>query len=208
MTGGGIEGFDQAFGKFKNELCVIYGPAGSGKTTLAKLACIAVARNNKNAIFLDAEQSFSVNRFKQLAGIDASDLLERVFVVKVRSFQEQSQNVNSLVKIAKNFNLVVLDTIGVHFRNEYKNDVYRFQQELERQMRILNEISRSVPVIITNQVYSNMRGSVNMIGSDQVRKWCSQIVRLEKDPRKLFQEKPELVERSFEILDSGIKFQK
>lgn len=203
MVSSKIQGFDEAFGSYQNEVCVIYGPAGSGKTTLMQLACLAAAQDGHKILFFDTENGFSAERLRQLAGNSAA-CLEKIFVIKVQNFQDQCKKVYELVKIAGNFRLIVLDTVGAHFRKEYKADVYGSQRELEKQMRILHEICRQIPVLIANQVYSTLDGSLKMIGSEQILRWCDRVIRLEKQPRTICQEKPIQKSAQFAIIEQGI----
>ena len=57
---------------YGNEITLIYGTAATGKTTLAMLAAIRLAREKKKTLYLDSEGGFSPERFIQLAGKDAS----------------------------------------------------------------------------------------------------------------------------------------
>ena len=57
ILNGGIE---------KGSITNIYGPAGSGKTNIVLCAIIQAIKNNKKIIYLDTENSFSSERFKQL----------------------------------------------------------------------------------------------------------------------------------------------
>ena len=47
-------------------ITTIYGPAGAGKTNLALLAALDIAKQGKKVIFVDTEGGFSVSRLKQL----------------------------------------------------------------------------------------------------------------------------------------------
>ena len=203
MAGSSIEGFDQTFGEFKNEICVIYGPAGSGKTTIALLACLNAAKLKKKCLFLDAENGFPLERFKQIAGKDYESLLQYIFVLNVKSLEDQAKKISDLVNMARRFDIVVLDSIGSHFRKSYANDRQGSKIALETQVRILNEVSRTVPILMTNQVYENEDG-VTMIGKDQVSRWCPRIMQLLKSPRKLIQERPVKKVSGFEIFNEGI----
>jgi len=47
-------------------ITTIYGPAGAGKTNLALLASVGIAKQGKKVIFIDTEGGFSVSRLKQI----------------------------------------------------------------------------------------------------------------------------------------------
>ena len=63
----GCEVLDELIGEYKDEISLIYGVAGSGKTTIAKLVAIEEAKKSK-VMFIDTENVFCVERFKQLIG--------------------------------------------------------------------------------------------------------------------------------------------
>ena len=50
----------------KDVITTIYGPAGSGKTVLCMLCSINMCRNKKKVIYVDTENSFSIERLKQI----------------------------------------------------------------------------------------------------------------------------------------------
>ena len=76
-------------------ITTIYGPAGTGKTNLALLAAIEVAKRKK-VIFVDTEGGFSVSRLKQILP-DYKKLLENFIFIQPMRFDEQHKSIN-LVK--------------------------------------------------------------------------------------------------------------
>ena len=85
-----------------------------------------------------------------------------------------------------------------------KENNYLTNKSLDRQLRKLKEISKEIPIIINNQVYSDVNGNVNIVGGDMLRNWSDTVIKLEKNPRKLKVEKPEKKEFLFEIKENGI----
>src|SRR3989339_1589394 len=54
---------DQLLGGYEKDIITtIYGPAGSGKTTLCLLCAMNTAREGKKVIYIDTENNFSVER--------------------------------------------------------------------------------------------------------------------------------------------------
>ena len=61
-------GLNKVLLEYGREVTCIYGPAASGKTTLALMACVEAAKEGKKVLFIDTEEGFSVDRFKQISG--------------------------------------------------------------------------------------------------------------------------------------------
>ena len=60
-------------------ITTVYGPAGSGKTILCLLCAINVARKGKKIIYIDTENSFSLERLKQIA-LDYKKVLDKIIL--------------------------------------------------------------------------------------------------------------------------------
>lgn len=192
---------------FSEEINCVYGPASSGKTTLALMASIETAKNNGKILFLDTENGFSVERFKQLAGEDYSKLLERVFVIRANSFNEQCKKIKEALKMASKFNLIIVDSISKYYRREVHRDAQKTNKELDKQMNIFSQIIQDykIPILLTNQIYTNTDTSENMIvGGNMMKNWAKKLIELQINPRKLKLIKPEVKETKMEIVDKGI----
>ena len=201
----GYSELDNLLQKVNNEITIIYGPASSGKTTLVKLASIQLLKENKKVLFIDTEQGFSVERFLQLTQ-NNKDLLKNLMILKPKSFYEQYRTIQSLEKTFNKFSLIILDTIGIFYRKELKKNQYLANKILDKQFQILKEISKTVPVLITNQVYSNLNtGNINNVGGEMVRNWSNCLIQLKIKPRKIKIEKPFEFEAKMDIEESGIK---
>lgn len=193
-------------GNLKEEINCIYGPASSGKTTLALMASIETARNGK-VLFIDTENGFSLERFKQLAGQDCEKLLEKIFILKVNSFDDQCKKVQQALKIADKFNLVIVDSLSVHYRKEVHKDSKKINNELARQMQTFSQIAQDfkIPVLLTNQVYDNMdTNERTMVGGNMMKNWSKKLIELSINPRKLKIIKPDIKEIKIEITEKGI----
>jgi len=180
-------------------ITTIYGQASTGKTTLAMLAVINQTKQKKKVIFVDTENGFSLERLKQLTP-DFKDILKNIILVKPKTFEEQEKVILNLPKAS----LIIIDTISQFYRMKLKEDNYLTNKSLDKQLRKLKEISKEIPVIINNQVYSDINGNVNIVGGDMLRNWSDTVIKLEKNPRKLKVEKPGKKEFLFEIKENGI----
>lgn len=205
----GCEDFDIFLdgGYISDMINCIYGPAASGKTTLAILAAIEQAKNKKKVFFIDTENGFSVERVKQIH--PDLGVMDSVFVIRVKNFEEQCKKINELENIAKTYNigLIIVDSLGSFYRSEIKED-NSINAKLAKQLRILSYIAHeyNTPVLVTNQVYSLFeRDGVRMVGGSMVENWCGLLIRLEKGKRrKAILEKPFNREFIFEIVNKGI----
>src|SRR3989338_4975796 len=163
----------------KDIITTIYGPAGSGKTNLCLLCAMNTAREGKKVIYIDTENNFSVEMFKQICGSISQNyakLLNYIVFLRPASFDEQKKTFEKLKDIVnEKIGLVILDSVSMLYRLEIgKNeDVYEVNRALGMQLGYLKEIAskKHIPVLITNQVYSDFeeKDNVNMVGGDLLR---------------------------------------
>lgn len=197
----------------------IYGPAGSGKTNLVLLAAVNMSKQGKKVIYIDTEGGFSIARLKQLTS-NSKKVLSNILFLKPTKFSEQKKAFEKLKGVVNNkdIGLVVVDTIAMLYRLELgkKEDVYEVNRELGKQIAYLTEIARkkNIPVIITNQVYSNFdeRDKINMVGGDIIKYGSKCLIELQMTPNnkrrailKKHRSLPEDKEVMFEIREKGLK---
>ena len=182
---------------------IIYGPAGSGKTTLCLLASIEQAKNKKKVLYLDTENSFPLERLKQLSKDE--NIMDYLIILKSNNFKDQHEKIKILKDLVKNkkISLIIVDTIGCHYRRLLKHNAELANSMLKIQLNILKDLSKEIPVVITNQVYSNMAGSFEIVSGNLIRNYSSLLIKLQKEPRKLILEN-EKKEFMFEIGNEGI----
>ena len=194
-------------GELKKEMLMVYGEAGSGKTTLALQLALSCVDGNKKVLYFDTEAGFSLERFRQMTGDKWAEKLDDIILVKIADFQEQYDKVASFVPLANKFRLIVVDTIGHHYRGEVRKDAQAANKVMDRQMRLLFEMSKHAPVILTNQVYSNVENnSITSVGGKMILKWCQKVIELQKKPRIIYARKPEEKQSLFNIVDNGLVF--
>jgi len=170
-------------------ITTIYGPAGSGKTVLAMLCSTYMARKGKKIIYIDTENSFSVERLKQIAP-DYKRILDNMAFLKPVNFEEQKSSFEKLKDIVNDkIGLIVVDSIAMLYRIELGNseDVYDVNRSLSKQILYLSEISRNknIPVLLTNQVYSDFeeKGKVNIVGGDILKYGSKCLIELQITPQ-------------------------
>lgn len=193
----------------KGIITMIYGPAATGKTTLAKLAAIELAKEGKKSIYIDAESGFSTTRIKQLSG--SFDALDKIFVFQVKNLEEQGQKIRLLKSLIEkgDFSLVILDTLGMHYRVEVKKDAYKANKETDQQIRELIDIARkhNIPILLLNQVYSDIeKDIIKAVGGNMVMNWSGSAIELKKNGKRTLRVKKPLPERDmhFNIINEGL----
>ena len=176
----------------KDVITTIYGPAGSGKTNLCILCAIKTARLGKKIIYIDTENSFSIERFKQICDsikINYLKTINNMVFFKPISFLEQKKTFEKLKDTLKGkVGLVIVDSIAMLYRLEIgkDNDIYEINRELGRQIGYLTEIARKkeIPVLVTNQVYSDFedKEKVNLVGGDLLKYGSKCLLELQITP--------------------------
>ena len=100
---------------------------------------------------------------------------------------------------------MIVDTLGHWYRQELQKDATATNKIMDRQLHLLFELSRKVPVLLTNQVSADITNNrVASVGGNMVLKWCQRVIELEKDPRTMIMHKPEEKKQSFDIINSGL----
>lgn len=162
----------------------LYGPAATGKTTCCFLMAIANAKRGGKTIFIDTENGFSVERLRQLTE-DCNKILESIFLIHVNSFKEQTKKIEDACKLIEKtkIDVLIVDTIGAHYRNVLKDDVYAANKEMDYQLQLLNDTAKNhkTTVLITNQVYTNIENKkTTIVGGSMVIGWSKCLIELKK----------------------------
>ncbi|MDD9953505.1 MAG: DNA repair and recombination protein RadB [Candidatus Woesearchaeota archaeon] len=172
----------------KDALTCIYGPPGSGKTTLALLCIVnSVLASKKKVVYIDTEGNFSLARFQQLCP-EYKKALDNIIFIKPVDFAEQAKAFKKLRSIvdARKIGLIVFDSAAMLYRLELgkSRDVYSVNREFGLQLSYLTEIARKqhIPVIVTNQVYADFdeEGAVKIVGGDILRYASKCLIELRK----------------------------
>lgn len=217
----------------KDIITMVAGPPASGKTNFSILVACSQAKKGNKVLFVDTEGGFSSERVKQIVGKENMDkILENIILTNPTNFQEQKKLFETLLERIKKdeLDLIVVDGMAMLYRLELgdavksedkDNKVKEVNREVAKQMRTLAEITRkkNIPVIITNQVYSNfltkkdqeagVERATNIVGGDLFKYWSKCIIELKKQGNKrkavLLKHRslPEK-EMSFEIRDLGL----
>ncbi|MBW2976308.1 DNA repair and recombination protein RadB [Candidatus Woesearchaeota archaeon] len=205
----------------KDIITTIYGPAGSGKTNLCILCAINTARLGKKVIYIDTENNFSLERFRQICSsinLNYAKLLNNIVFLRPASFEEQKKTFEKLKDIINSkIGLIIVDTIAMLYRLELgKNeDIYEVNRELGTQLAYLKEIAskKMIPVLITNQVYADFedKDKVNLVGGDLLKYGSKCLIELQITPsgnRRAILKKSRSIQEdkeiTFKIVEGGI----
>ena len=180
MLGGGFE---------KGVITQIFGPPSSGKSNITLTLAVNVAKTNRKAIYIDTEGGISIDRIKQIAGPDFSDVANNIIVFEPTSFLEQNDTLKSIdVWLRRNHDdvdLIVLDSAVALYRVDDMKST-KLNKELEKQMGILSKIARQydIAVILTNQIYNAFddegNNDIKAVGGTILQYWSKVIIQLER----------------------------
>ena len=173
----------------KGTITQIFGPPSSGKSNIALTLAVNVAKTNKKAIFIDTEGGMSVERIKQIAGDDFSNVANNIMVFEPTSFQEQNDNINAIELWLRSnheyVDLLILDSAVALYRvDDMKSS--KLNRELGKQMGVLSKIARSydIAVLVTNQVYTAFddegNSDIKAVGGMVLQYWSKITIQLEK----------------------------
>ncbi|MCQ2079171.1 MAG: DNA repair and recombination protein RadB [archaeon] len=170
MLGGGIE---------TGSVTLFYGEAGCGKSNICLQLARNVIRNGKKVAYVDTE-GLSYERILQI--FKDERMVKDMLIFQVHSFQEQSNRVDQIAKIAKNglLGLIIIDSMTMFYRLNYDN--MELRNDFIRQTEVLLNIARDyeVPVVITSQVYTNINsGSIEFLGGHAMHHNAKTIIRLD-----------------------------
>jgi len=205
-TGTGARGLDALLGGGLQSGAVtfIYGEPASGKTTLVLSIVVNHIRADPGAraYYVDADRKFSLPRFVEITGVDASEILKHFTYSKLENFEEQATLVEDLFLKVQRGDIVVFDSITGLYRVETGDSLktWAVNKELNRQLGHLKEmaLSRGIVLLLTGQVRSILDAptpQVEPVAQRLLRYWSDTIIRMETTPRqgvrRVIVEKPE-----------------
>ena len=180
MLGGGIQ---------RGEVTLIYGEPGTGKTSLATQCALRCARDGLKTIFIDSDNTFSLNRLAQMAGNELDKVSPLIFIFKPQSFHEQSLLIESLESYnLRSIVLIIVDTITSLYSAELGSTekVFALNMKLNRQLAYLKELARSynTSVLLISQVRSMVQGKpdekkIEPVATRVLKFWAQDIINLE-----------------------------
>lgn len=168
------------------EIVVVYGEAGTGKTTLAIQTAIEAARRGSKVLYIDTDRSFTHQRFSQLAGDDSDTVSEQILLFFPDTFTAQTSLVESIENyLTASTRLLVVDTITSLYRVSLgpAERTFGLNRELNRQLAYLSEaaLRRRLVVLLTSQVHARMDfpfGRIEPVARRTLAHWPRTIIRL------------------------------
>ncbi|MCM2325642.1 MAG: AAA family ATPase [Candidatus Woesearchaeota archaeon] len=170
----------------------IYGNAASGKTTSCLLASLSCAKDNGKVIYIDTENSFSPDRLRQLYFGDINQLIDNIFLMQPKTFDEQVECVEKAKKLSEKavIKLVIVDSIGNHYRNVLNDDHKLVNSKMAEMMAQLTRIARDLGkiVIITSQVTTTVDGTnrLRVVGGKLIEKLSRILIELNYENNRRF----------------------
>ena len=167
----------------------IFGSPSSGKSNVALMLTVNVAKTGRKVIYIDTEGGISIDRIKQISGPYFSDVANNIMVFEPTDFLQQTENLRSidvwLRKHHEEVDLIVLDSAVALYRVDDMKS-YKLSKELRKQIQLLSNIARKydIAVIITNQIYNAFddegNSEVKAVGGDIIAYISKVIIRLER----------------------------
>lgn len=164
----------------------IYGGPGTGKTNFALMITSHIAKSHK-VVFIDTEGSYSIERLKQIAGKNFKSILANTLIKKPVTFEEQADtlmNLKQFIEKTEDVGLIILDSAATLYRLEFTKaeDIPSLNKEFALQLSQLVFIARTlnIPVLLTNQIYSDMEGNNRMVGGNILNYKSKCLIELKK----------------------------
>lgn len=163
-----------------------FGEAGAGKTNL----CLQLARNaalaGRKTVYIDTE-GVSLERLQQMSGDHYRRVRENILFFEPYSLREQEAVIEKTVRLVAGtpeVGLVVMDSATIHYRIALgTGDDVGGRRALAAQLHQLAGLARKrdIPVIITNQVFTNLEtDDLEPLGGQVIRHISKAVVRLDK----------------------------
>jgi DNA repair protein RadA len=143
------------------EVALVYGEAATGKTTTVIQAATAAAAKGLKVLYVDADHSFTQQRFNQIAGGRLTGVSELITLFFPETFSEQRRVVESLENyLTPKVGMVIVDSISSLYRAAFStaDSIFDLNRDLGRQVAYLGELasSHNLACIITSQVHSRL----------------------------------------------------
>ena len=181
----GNEALDELIGAGfpRKMISQVYGEPGTGKSAICLLAAVSALKRGEAVVYFDTE-SFSVDRFSQIAGESAESLAENLYLYEPTDLDQQALMIYESEKLIKDNHpgIIILDSATGLYRTEFDH-MQEALQRFNRQMVVLLGYAKryDIPVLISNQVYMDLnRGEFAPLGGTSLNHLCKVILRIER----------------------------
>ena len=180
LLGGGLE---------TDSITELYGEGGSGKTLLCLEVAHRVAREGRWVLYVDTE-GVSVDRLRSIAGDSLERILKRFLLSTPKNLEEEGRAVATACALAREgkrpVGLIVVDSATFYYRLSLSGadeDDARTALSLELAELVATALAAHVPVLVTNQVWRNLRdGTLEPLGGSFVNHVAKTILRFDRLP--------------------------
>ena len=176
MLDGGIE---------SSSMTLLYGEAGSGKTTVCLILAKEIIKQGKKVVYIDSE-GISIDRLMQIAGEDFDLVMQNLLVFDVVNFDSQERSIDKAVKMVQSdigVGMIIVDSITSLYRPTGKEDERSERKSLVGQSQKLSSIAREkkIPVLVTSQVYTDVEtGTFESLGGNALMHNSKSIIRFDR----------------------------
>jgi DNA repair protein RadB len=181
LLGGGIT---------KGSILLVFGERGSGKTTLAFQTMLSAAASGQGSTFVYSEGRTPLDRLIGMAGGRWLQSSERMWILDVKSFEEQENIVEKLDdQLPNGTGILIIDSITARYREALgtgKENI-PLNKALNREMALIKDhcIRKGLTVLLTSEVSSQLFGKgVKPVAASILTYWSDAILRLEKLPEE------------------------
>lgn len=181
MLHGGVE---------RGEITLLYGESATGKTTVCIQAAVSVATQGLKVLFVDSDNSFTQQRYRQIAGDNSHSLSELIMLFFPDSFERQRTLLESLNSyVTPQSGIVIIDSMSTLYRAAFSKakSIFDLNRDLTRQLAYLAELTRSkeIACLITSQVHARLNSigdQVEPVASRAITHFPSTIIRMRNTP--------------------------
>lgn len=148
-------------------ITLIYGPAGTGKTTL----CLQALHGR--ALYISTNKNFNVDRLQAMRP-DAADIIKQLILFEPTDLLQLEKAVDAAVKLSPMCTVLVVDSIATYLRSSERKLA---NLALHRMLATLKK--SACPILLTSEVYEYMRDKeLQFLGGDMLRINADTIVEL------------------------------
>jgi len=147
-------------------------------------------------LFIDSDNSFTQQRFHQIAGETSYSLSELIMLFFPDTFEEQRMLVESLDNyVTPQLGMVIIDSMSTLYRAAFSKaeSVFDLNRDLTRQLAYLADLTRSkeIACLITSQVHARLNSvgdQVEPVARRAITHFPSTIIRIRNTPNPQLRE--------------------
>ncbi|MEJ5292941.1 MAG: ATPase domain-containing protein [Candidatus Methanosuratincola sp.] len=177
LLGGGVK---------RGEVVLAFGERGAGKTSLVFQTATSTASSGSGSVIVYSDGRFPLRRLSEISGEDWQQMSERIWVVEVRSFEEQDSVIEQLeTSLPQGTAFLAIDSATGMYRaelGEYDENIVA-NKILNRQLAVVKDLAvrKELAVLITSEVRDVPDGSgVMPVASAILTHWSDRVIRLER----------------------------